>query len=109
MNNLLAENILKIGDQEIKDIAALPDGKEFNIVNIVNAVVTFLIPLAAVILFGILVWGGFEFLTSYGDPEKLKSGKAKITSGLIGFVLLISSYIIVKIIANIFGLGDVMF
>ena len=115
MNILLAEDGLGatsqliIGDQKIDDISSLPGGQAVTIPNIVNTVVSFLIPLSAIILFIFLVWGGFEFLTSYGEAEKIKAGKAKITSALIGFILLISSYVLVKIIANIFGLGSSMF
>lgn len=102
MKNLLAD--LQIGTETIPDIAKLPGNQPVTIVNIVNALVAFLIPLGAVVLFAFLLWGGFDFLMANGEPEKIKSGKAKITSGLIGFILLVSAYIITRIIASIFGL-----
>lgn len=71
----------------------------------INTVLGFLFPLAGVILFFILVWGGFDMVTSRGDAEKLKSAKAKITSGLVGFMLLILSFVIVRVLAFIFGLS----
>jgi hypothetical protein len=43
-------------------------------------------------------------MTAQGNAEKIKSAWGKITSGLIGFILLISSYLIVRLIAKIFGL-----
>lgn len=100
---------LQIGTETIPQIASLPGGQEINLVNIVNALVAFLIPLGAVILFIFLLWGGFDFLMANGEPEKMKSGKAKITSGLIGFLLLVFAYVITKIIASIFGIGSSMF
>jgi hypothetical protein len=100
---------LQIGSENIPQIASLPGGKELNLVNIVNALVTFLIPLGAMILFVFLLWGGFDFLMANGEPEKMKSGKAKITSGIIGFVLLVFAYVITKILASIFGIGSSMF
>lgn len=73
--------------------------------DLINKVVSFIIPLAAIILFFVLVWGGYDLMMSQGNPEKLKSAQAKITTGIIGFVLLILSYLIVKLISVIFGLG----
>ncbi|MBI2641468.1 hypothetical protein HYW87_02630 [Candidatus Roizmanbacteria bacterium] len=73
--------------------------------DLINKLVGFLVPLAAIILFLILVWGGFNYMMSAGDPEKVKSARAKITSALIGFILLILSYLIVKVVELIFGFG----
>lgn len=68
--------------------------------------IPFLYPMAALILFFIIVWGGYDFLTSHGIPEKVKSAQAKITAGIVGFVLLMLSFIIVKLISFIFGIGS---
>lgn len=69
----------------------------------------FLIPLAGTILFIVLIWGGFDFIISRGNPDKLKSAKAKLTTGLIGFVLLVIAYLIVRLLSIIFGLGKGLF
>ena len=60
----------------------------------------------SLVLFFILVWGGYDFLMSHGTAEKVKSAQAKITAGIIGFVLLMLSFLIVKLISFIFGLGS---
>lgn len=73
--------------------------------DLVNRVVQFLIPLAAVILLIVFIWGGYDYMMSQGSPEKVKSAQAKFTTGIIGMVLLLLSYIIVKTISGIFGLG----
>lgn len=67
---------------------------------------TLLIPIASIILFLVFIWGAYDFLLSNGNPEKVKSGRAKITAGIIGFIILIISYVIVRVIASIFGLGQ---
>lgn len=74
--------------------------------DLVNKVVELLIPLAGIILFFVLIWGGYDFLMSQGNPEKIKGAQAKITTGIIGFVLLIFAYVIVKLIAKIFSVGE---
>lgn len=74
---------------------------------IINRVVAeFLVPIAAVILFFVFLWGGYDFLFSGGSPDKIKSGRAKITAGLIGFVFIIISYVLVRVIAYVFNLGS---
>ncbi len=73
--------------------------------DVINRVMQFLIPLASVILLLVLIWGGYDYLMSQGNPEKIKAGQAKITSALFGFILLFVSYVLVRLIAFIFGLG----
>lgn len=73
--------------------------------DLVNKIATFIMPLAAIILFFVLVWGGYDYLMSQGNAEKIKSAQAKITTGVIGFVLLVSSFLIVKLITSILGVG----
>lgn len=73
--------------------------------DVVNQVTKFLVPFAAIILLLVLIWGGYDYILSQGNPEKLKGAQAKITSGIIGFILLIVSYLFVKLISLIFGLG----
>ncbi len=72
---------------------------------LISVLLSFLFPLAAVILALVIIWGGYDFLLSGGESEKIQSGKAKITYGLIGFVLLTLSFIAAKLIGSIFGLG----
>lgn len=77
-----------------------------SIASIINNVVPFVIALAGIMLFFILMWGGFDYATSQGAPEKLKSANAKITAGIIGFILLVLSFLITRIIAFVFGVGE---
>src|SRR3989338_7709720 len=73
--------------------------------DLVNRVVQFLIPLAALILLLVFIWAGYDYMMSQGNPEKLKSAQAKLTTGLIGFVLLMLAFLIVRLLSFIFGLG----
>ncbi len=72
--------------------------------DLVNTLMNFLVPLAGIIFLLVLIWGGYDFMMSGGNPEKLKSAQAKITTGVIGFILLVLAYLIVRIISFIFGL-----
>ena len=69
----------------------------------------FIMPMAGIVLLFFLIFGGYDYMMSQGNPDKIKAGQAKITSGIIGFILLILSFLITRIIALIFGLGDGIF
>lgn len=102
----LAQEI-NISGQPIKgplEISGIPSS-DITLATIVNRVVQFIIPMAAIILLFVLIWGGYDILMSGGSAEKLKSAQGKITAGIVGFILLISSYLIVKLISVIFGVG----
>ncbi len=103
-NNYLAQ-IVNVGGNEIKGplvgITTLAD--------VVNRVITLVVPIGGVILLLVLIWGGYEYMMSGGAPDKVKSAQAKLTTGIIGFILLITSYILVKVIAMIFGISGGLF
>lgn len=76
-----------------------------NLSDVVNKVVQFLIPLSVIVLLIVFILGGYDYMMSQGNPEKIKSAQAKITTGIIGFILLLISYLLVRLISLIFGLG----
>lgn len=104
MKKLIAQ-VLNVGGQEIKG----PLVGINNVADLVNKVLSVLIPFAGIILLLVLIWGGYDFMMSQGNPEKIKSAQAKITTGIIGFILLAISYLLVRVIAVIFGLGGGIF
>lgn len=73
---------------------------------LISKVLSFLFPFAAVILLIMLIWGGYGYMTSGGEPDKVESAKARITTSIIGFVLLTLSFFLAKVVAFVFGLDD---
>ena len=81
-------------------------GGPITITSIIARVMTFLIPLASIILFASIVWGGYEIMMSQGDAGKLKEGRAKLTTGVVGFIILVLAYFITRLIAEVFQIGQ---
>ncbi len=81
--------------------------KGFEIVfeKILNVVVE----LAVVVLFVLLVIGGFKFLTSGGDPKATESAKNTLTYALLGLVLLIGIWLILNFIEYFTGIQVTVF
>jgi uncharacterized membrane protein len=77
-----------------------------SIADIINNVVPFVMSLAGILLFFILMWGGFDYVSSQGAPEKLKTANAKITAAVVGFVLLVLSFLITRVLSYVFGVGE---
>jgi TRAP-type C4-dicarboxylate transport system permease small subunit len=101
MNKLLAQTV-NFGGTEIKGPL---DPKIQKLGDLVSIILSFIIPLSGVILLFVLIWGGYDYMMSQGNPEKIKSAQGKITTGIIGFFLLIGSYLIVRLITGFFGLN----
>lgn len=58
--------------------------------------------LIVVILFIMFVIGAFYYLTSFGNPERVKKAQGTLKFALIGFILFVGSYLILKSIDCLF-------
>ncbi|MBM3283188.1 hypothetical protein FJY90_02945 [Candidatus Gottesmanbacteria bacterium] len=76
-----------------------------NLASLVNNAVPYVFSISGIVLLLYLVWGGFNYLTSMGDPKKAESAKGKITNAIIGFVIIFVAYWLVQIIDYLFHLG----
>lgn len=72
---------------------------------ILNTLIPYLFVFAGLILFVMLLWGGFEMLTGAATPKSTEAGKQRITAALIGFILLFISYWIAQIVQFITGVN----
>lgn len=110
MMGVLLAQCIRVSGQEICGPA-----KQFNGVaistpaDLVNQIMPFVYGFSLVILLFVFIWGGFDLMTSRGDPAKLKTARAKITSGIIGVILLAVAFLITQFISRIFGLGTEIF
>lgn len=53
-----------------------------------------------------LLWGGFLYLTSGGEPEKVQQGKRTLTYAIIGLIVMVCSVLFVNIITYVFGVNS---
>jgi len=73
--------------------------------NILNVATAFII----LVLFIMFVVGAFNYLTSFGNPEKVKKAQGTLKFALIGFIVFMASYLILRIIdwAFLGGVGKI--
>lgn len=71
---------------------------------LISNVLPYVFGILGFILLFMLIFGGFQLLTSAGNPETVKAGQAKIVNALIGFVIVMAAYWIIQILQVVFGL-----
>jgi len=81
---------------DLNALAATREGVPIN--QLVAWFYYFLVGISGLATFLMLVWGGFTWLTSTGNPTKISDAKDKITSAVLGLVIILSSYLILKVI-----------
>ncbi|MDQ3008379.1 MAG: pilin [bacterium] len=79
--------------------------------SLINAVLSFVMVIAALLVFAYLILGGIEWITSGGDKGKTESARNKITAAVIGLIILAASYAILTVVLRFIGfdnLNDVL-
>jgi len=66
--------------------------------NYLKYIFTLAVIIGGLIVFGALIYGGILYLTSAGDPTKMKGGRDQIMAGFFGLIILLSSYLILNTI-----------
>ena len=64
--------------------------------DIIRIVITTALSIIGALTLLMLVWGGFQWLTSAGNPEKVKSGTQTMIWAIIGVVLVFASYLLLS-------------
>ena len=68
-----------------------------------QGVISSLLALAGIVLFVMLIIGGFKYILSGGNPDAVASARRTMTYAIIGLVLMASAYLILFLIETITG------
>jgi uncharacterized membrane protein len=74
---------------------------------IVSESLGYVFAIAGFMLLIYLILGGFGYMTSAGDPKKAQEAKSKITSALIGFLIVFIAYWLTRLIGLVFGVTGI--
>lgn len=78
----------------------LTDGG-FNLLN-------FIFFLVGMIFFVNIILSGWEYMFSAGDPQKAESANARLINGFIGLIVVVASFIIVRLVSGMIGLDNII-
>jgi len=80
-------------------------GGSANFLNIfIPKLIGLLFVFGALAFFFMLLWGAITWILSGGDKAHVENARGRITNALIGFVLMIATFAIVKLIEAFFGI-----
>lgn len=69
--------------------------------NIISAALAF----GGVVAIFLIIWGGYKYIRSAGDPKQAEGAKQTITYAIIGLLIVFLSYFIISVIAQLTGVG----
>ncbi len=72
-----------------------PGGEGGDIRVVIGRVIKAILGISGVVALLMFVWGGFLWLTSAGEIDKVKKGKQTLTWAVIGLVVIFTAYILV--------------
>lgn len=79
-----------------------------DLTGVFTRIVSILIPIGGVVLFVMLIVGGFYFIFSSGDPRKVEGARNTITYAIIGIIVLAAAFFIIQLIANFAGVPAIL-
>jgi len=101
MNNYLAQ-------VNISGLQSSIGGNAFsNLGGVIGEIIPYILAAAGFLLVIYLVVGGLQYVFSFGDPKKVAAAQGKITTALIGFLVVFLSYTLVRIVGLILSIEAV--
>lgn len=74
------------------------------VIKILQDITGFFIGIGGFIAAAVVVYAGFQFLFSGGDPQKVNNAKRIIIYAIIGYAIIILSWGIIRIIQQLLGI-----
>ncbi len=72
--------------------------------SLISSVLSFVMLVAAILVLLYLLWGGMEWITSGGDKSKLEKARQRITSAILGIVVLAGTLAIFSVVQQFLGI-----
>jgi hypothetical protein len=85
---------------EVINFELIGNGANSGIILIALAIVDMLLRVAGIVAVAFVIWGGFTYITSQAEPDKLAQARHTIINALIGLGLSILATAIVVFVGN---------
>lgn len=97
---ILAANVEEIFGTVAPPISGLPTDPQEGIVKIVSFGIRIFILIASLTMLVYLFWGGYDWITSGGEKEKLSKAQRKITNAAIGLLMVFAMLALYNLITS---------
>ncbi len=102
----LADDAKKVPTQDtasIKPSDFFP--KDFTVVELMRNIIRFILIVAFVIAFIMLLVGGIRWILAGGDEKAVEKARGTITAALIGLVVVLIAFALIKMVETFFGVS----
>ena len=102
----LTDLILKVqGTAPIEEVSLTVDEDYIqSFPELLSRILNVVLVIGVVAVLFYLVWGGLDWILSGGDKGKTESARNKITSAVVGLIILISAWAIMTFVQQLLGL-----
>lgn len=81
-----------------------PNFSGASIGKIISSAIPYVFGFAGFLLLIYIVFAGYTLLMSKGDSKAVAAAQANLTTGILGFVIIFTSYFIVQLIGQVLGI-----
>lgn len=74
---------------------------------VIKNVIQWALIFAGVIALFLIIYSGFKFVTSKGDPQEVDGAKKTLTYAIVGLILILLSFAILNLIAAVTGVSQI--
>ena len=103
MRQILAQEKITNPAFEGSPLGGIATGKEF-FQKLIPNLVGLAFVVGAIIFFFIMIIGAIQWISSGGDKTAIEGARGKIVNALVGFVILLSLFALLKVIEGFFGI-----
>lgn len=89
-----------------QDEISLPTGFATDFGILINALLSLIMILSALLVFLVLILSAFQWITSGGDKGKVDGARNRITAAVIGIIVVSASYAILTLVLRFLGFAD---
>lgn len=92
-----------LSEQEIQ----LPQGFAQDFSQFMNSVLSLVMIISALLVFLVLILASFQWITSGGDKGKTDAARNRMTSAVIGIIIVSASYAVLTLVLRFLGFADI--
>lgn len=94
----------KLGLQDVTDTSTA--GQIFN--NFISSVIGIITVIGFIWFVFLVITGALSIMTSGGDKAKAEAARGRLTTGLVGLVILISAIFIIELVGKLLGIENIL-
>lgn len=76
-----------------------------SIADLIRIIINMIMIVAGILVFGFMLFGGIQYISSGGDKLQAQQARDKITYAIIGLIIIVAAYAVTKVMELVFGIN----